>query len=377
MLQTGLAAVFGFFAALFLVLLLAPAIARRVSELTWRQATRVLPQSSEEIAAGRDHLRGQNALDMRKLEMKMEAVAEKERQLRIGKQAFEDQIVDLRNSAEELNIRIAGLEANKAQLIRELNSSVQTNAMLTTENADRDVRFTTLSSEYSNLRGDHARQVSAFALMQEAHNQIEQRFDMARTEASALRSKVSAAESELRIARSEAKRHEGDAKLASRKIIALEAKLERSIRSMAEAEERLERREAELKRLKEQTRQGAASIPAVAAKTATMKTYQATAQMPSQVAVQVAAQAPVPVQTATAKSDLIVAQISELRPALRTANTASVVEKSRLKTEMMELAGRVTAEAAMQNPSIMTKVAQLKPGSALANAILKHNKAAE
>jgi hypothetical protein len=43
----------------------------------------------------------------------------------------------------------------------------------------------------------------------------------------------------------------------------------------------------------------------------------------------------------------------------------------------MDITGRVTADAAAQNPSIKSKIAQLQPGSSLANAILKHNKAAE
>ena len=247
-LQTGLAAAFGFSAALFVVLLFAPAIARRVSELTWRQAIRVLPQSSEEIAAARDHLRGQNAIQLRQLEMKMETIAEKERQLRIGKQAFEDRITGLLNEGDQLKSTITRLESEGAKLNNALNSAAEKNALLSTENADRDVRLASLSADFANLRNDHARQVAAFGLLQEAHRQLEQQLQSARADSANLRSKVFAAESEMRMARTEAKRHEGDAKLAARKITALESKLERSIKIAAEAEEKLERREAELKR---------------------------------------------------------------------------------------------------------------------------------
>jgi hypothetical protein len=76
-------------------------------------------------------------------------------------------------------------------------------------------------------------------------------------------------------------------------------------------------------------------------------------------------------------SDAIIAQIAGLRPALREAKFANTVEKSRLKDEMMDLAGRVAAEAARGNSEIKTKIADLKPGSALSNALIKHNKAAE
>jgi chromosome segregation ATPase len=359
-LQTGLAAAFGFCAALFLVLLLAPAIARRVSELTWRQATRVLPQSSEEIAASRDHLRGQNAIELRQLEMKMEAVAEKERQLRIGKQGFEDNIAGLTGDLAHSRDAIAKLQTETAQLGHDLSAAVEDNAMLSTENADRDVRLATLSAEFSNLRGDHARQVSAFALMEEAYRQADHRLELTRAEASTLRSKVSVADSELRMARTEAKRNEGDVKLANRKIAALEGKLERSIRLTAEAEEKLERREAELKRLKEQSR--SVTAPAI-------QQAQPVRAAPVRLAV-------TPSQH-DARFDGIAAKITELRPALRAAKLANTIEKTRLKAEMMDLAGLVTAEAAAQNPNLKTKITALQPdGSALANAVLKHSRQA-
>ena len=364
MLQTGLAAAFGFCAALFVVLLVAPAIARRISALTWRQATRVLPQSSEEIAAARDHLRGQNAIEMRQLEMKMEAVAEKERYLRIGKQSFEDRIDALSKEGEQLKSKISALEVERAKLNKDLGQAVQNNALLTTENAERDIRLATLSTEFGQLRSDHTRQVAAFGLMQEAHRQLEQRLEVSKNEASGLRSKVSSAESEVRIARSEAKRYEGDAKLATRKVTALEGKLERSIRLMAEAEEKLERREAELKRIKEQAKPAAQMQPVLAAAPA------------ATIVVEKPATIGIP-QENSAHAKAIIAKISDLRPALRAANTANVAEQARLKSEMMDLAGRVSAEAALQNPTLVTKIAQLKPGSALADAILKHNKPAE
>ena len=359
MLQTGLAAAFGFSAALFVVLLFAPAIARRVSELTWRQAIRVLPQSSEEIAAARDHLRGQNAIEMRQLEMKMEKVAERERQLRIGKQGFEDRISALIIERQNQNSKIEELASESAILSRDLNIALQNNALLTTENADRDVRLASLSADFANLRNDHTRQVAAFGLMQEANLQLDQRLDALRSEASALRSKVSAAESEMRMARTEAKRHEGDAKLTNRKVAALEGKLERSIKLIAETEEKLERREAELKRLKDQTKATPMAVPLSnpTKNTAPLK--------------------PVSAVDALVKSGEIVSKIATLRPALRAAKSANAVERARLKDEMVELAGRVTAEAALQSTLLKSKIVQLKPGSALANAILKHNKAAE
>jgi chromosome segregation ATPase len=369
-LQTGLAAAFGFFAAMFLVLLLAPTIARRISELTWRQAIRVLPQSSEEIAASRDHLRGQSAIEIRQLEMKMEAIAEKERLLQIGKQAFEDRIASLTGSLEQSNASITKLETIGAGLTRDLDNAVQNNAMLTTENADRDVRLAAISTELAQWRNDYARQTTALNLTKQALHEAEQQSELVRKEASALRSRVSVADSELRMARTEAKRHEGDTKLANRKNAALEGKLERSIRLMAEAEEKLVRREAELKRLKETGRPAGAALPSAQA-AFSPKAVPALLTVKPVVVAEIAAKS-------DAVSDSIVTQIAALRQSIRVATPANVVKNSAVKAEMMDLAGRITSEAATQNPVLKAKIAQLKPeGSALAVAILKHSKAAE
>ncbi|MGL4404807.1 MAG: hypothetical protein ACRCT6_03545, partial [Notoacmeibacter sp.] len=249
--QTGLAVAFGFFAALFLVLLIAPAVARRISELTWRQATRVLPQSSEEIAAGRDHIRGLNAIDLRKLEMKLEAVSEKERVLRVGKQAFEDQISKLTEDAAQLKNELATLQIESNELSRNLQTATNSNALMATEIADRDVRLVGLGTDFTKMRSDHQRLTNAFASLEEARQLSDQKLELIRNEAATLRNKLISAESELRIARNESRRHDNDAKLANRKVLTLETKLERSIRSVAEIEEKLDRREAELKRLKD------------------------------------------------------------------------------------------------------------------------------
>ncbi len=352
MLETGLAAAFGFCAALFLVLLIAPPVVRRVSELTWRHATRVLPQSSEEIAAAHDALRGQNAVEIRHIESKLEAVAEKERLLQIGRQALEDRISALSQEANVSKDTISKLQTNLANTTHELQSALETNALLSTESADKDVRFLTLEAEFASLRQQNARQAAALGVTEEAHRQAQNRVDVTRNEAAALRSKLAVAESELRMARSAAKRYESDGKLAGRKITALEGKLERSIRIMAEAEEKLERREAELKRYKERVSAGAPVRPLSLN----------------------AAPAAAITNGRDPRSAAIHAQIETLRPLLRKAAQANPDEQARIKAEMMDIAGRVTAEAARQKPGLKAKITALQPGGALDNAILKHSK---
>lgn len=355
MLQTGLAVAFGFVAALFLVTLIAPAIARRVSELTWQQATRVLPQSSEEIAAGRDHLRGQNAIELRKLEMNLEAVAEKERLLRIAEHGYENKISALTSNGEALTAANLGLLTEKHRLTSELDQAAETNALLSTENADRDVRLAGLSSDFSQLRNDHLRLTAQLTSTEEARQLSEHKLELMRSEAANLRSKLSTSESELRIARTEGRRHESDLKLAGRKITALEAKLERNIQGLAVAEERLERREAELKRIKEQPKPLATVSPKVNHEVAPMNSL------------------------LNKPAESIETQIASLRPALRLAHRANVIEKARIKAEMLDLAGRVTAEAAQESASLTTEIKALKQGNGpLGDAILKHfHKAAE
>ena len=388
-LQTALAAAFGFCAALFTVLLLAPAVARRISALTWRQATRVLPQSSEEIAASRDHLRGQNAIQMRQLEMKMEAVAESERLLRIGQQGFSDRISKLTNENTTHLAAIARFQIDTADLTRALQDAKLQNAELSTENADRDIRLASLSAEISTGRSAFARQSSAFAHLQDAQERMVQQLETTRNELAGLRSKLLQSDQEARSARTEAKRHEADVKLANRKILALEGKLERSIRLMAEAEEKLERRDAELKRAKEKDRSKSDEAPPLP-NTPASTVVKPAATTPSAALPTVIEQGPQidevtpnsfppdshqPPNTMIGSAE-ITAKIAALRPALRQANHGDTSEKLRLKSEIMDLAGRVTAEAAAQNPQLAAKIGQLLPGSTLADAILKnHNRA--
>lgn len=358
MIETGLVAAFGFVAALFLVLLIAPSVARRISEITWRHAIRVLPQSSEEIAAERDHLRGLNAIDMRKLEIKFEAVAENERLLRIGKVGLDDKIVVLTNEKSELKAEIASLQTERSQLSQRLDHAVESNALLSTEAADRDVRLTSLGSDFAKLRNDHLRLNSAVAKFEEAQTLGEQKLDLMRNEAAALRSKLATAESELRIAQTAGRRFENDLKLASRKIISIEGKLERSVRIVAEAEEKLNRREAELSRLKSEAKQISPATAKLVSQAATVK--------PEAVVVTP------PIINNPAKPSQLVEQVNRLRPALRLAKTATSAEKTRLKNEMMGLAALVTKEAALDHPSIQSKIDALQADSSpLGDEILK------
>lgn len=358
MIETGLAAAFGFIAALFLLLLIAPAIARRISEITWRHAIRVLPQSSEEIAAERDYLRGLNAIDMRKLEIKFEAVAESERLLRIGKVGLDDKIVVLANEKLDLKSEIGGLQAERSQLSQQLNQAVETNALLSTEAADRDVRLTSLGSDFAKLRNDHLRLNSALAKFEEAQTLGEQKLDLMSNVAAVLRSKLSTAESELRIAQTAGRRFESDLKLATRKILSLESKLERNIRLIAETEEKLNRRETELSRLKGEAKQ------------VNIVTAKAVSELPL-LKPKTFKSAPLTISPQE-NSRPLAAKIDQLRPALRVAKTATPAEKARLKKDMMELAALVTKEAASQHPSIQSKIDGLLPDSSpLGDEILR------
>lgn len=77
MIEATLIFILGFLAAVFLAVLVAPAIWRRAVVLTRRRIEAALPLSMEEIRADKDALRARYAVETRRLEMTVAALREK------------------------------------------------------------------------------------------------------------------------------------------------------------------------------------------------------------------------------------------------------------------------------------------------------------
>jgi chromosome segregation ATPase len=323
-LQTVLAAAFGFFAALFLALLAAPAVARRISDLTWRQAERVLPQTMEEIAAERDAMRGTQAMEVRRLEMKHEALSERHSTERARIQGLEDAIATLSTDGESLRNERAALETAQEALQTEFAESQNTASELQAEKAELTVRLAAAQSDIMALTQQLRRLGADHERLQAEAAQNAVRIEAGRSDLVGAKARVAALEAENRAVKSESKRIDSERRHDQKRHQSLELKLERSIRALADAEDRLERREAELKRLRDM--RSGVSVARQAAPQA----------VPSRPLISTAVVAPV--------SEIAV-KANAIRKSLSEAQSASPAARERLKLEIMDIAAMAVAEA--------------------------------
>ena len=241
MLQLVLAVALGFAAALFMVMLAGPAIARRISALTWRQAEASLPMTMTEIAADRDRLRAEHAMDKRQLEMKLEASEEGWRAERLISVRQADTIAALEAKAAEREAEIATLEAQLAALNEEKArldvAAVDAHArelalesdLLETRTALKTARQTIdgLRVDLSNADIERVALETKYDQLSDAHKALSEREKDLKAERADLRSR--------------AKTAEADARLATGKAASFEKKLEQAARRMADLEDRIER----------------------------------------------------------------------------------------------------------------------------------------
>jgi hypothetical protein len=233
----------GFFGAVFLMLLVAPSIARRISDLTWRQAERVLPQSMEEIAASRDKLRGGFALEMRKLEMAHEALTERHNSNRVDLVKVTDRaavldaelaatakaLADERLAGEELAATLSAVEQERdAERTRNADLAIRIEAF-TSELRRLTQESTSLSIAVERARSDAVDEQARFKKMQEARDGLRQRLEDS--------------EKAVRLARAQLRAAEAANRQAVRRSDALEAKIARLTTDLASAEFKVAQRQ--------------------------------------------------------------------------------------------------------------------------------------
>src|SRR6478752_6222249 len=99
----------GFLTAALLALLVLPALSRRAERLARRRVEARLPMSMAEIAAERDHLRAEIAVEARRIELKAEAAAKvrADDMAELGRRAV--LIADLQGDVVSRSHAIAGL----------------------------------------------------------------------------------------------------------------------------------------------------------------------------------------------------------------------------------------------------------------------------
>ncbi len=190
MIEAAMYAALGFLVATFLGLMIVPAIGRRADRLARRRAEAAFPLSLDQVAAERDHLRGELAVRERAMERKME------RGLSLKGQALEDVgrrdglIVELRSGLAEREQAIASLTSNLPEMTRE-----------------RDMTHERLDAESSSLAGARHERDASLAHAQSLGLELDQtrqqfevtRHELAQTSEKLDSSRVRLADAEIRL----------------------------------------------------------------------------------------------------------------------------------------------------------------------------------
>ncbi len=268
MIQATLIFILGFLSAVFLAVLVAPAIWRRAVALTRRRIEAALPLTMNEIRADKDAVRAEYAMATRKLEVTVRSLREQ-----IAAQSVEvDRIRDderrIMRERDEKAEEIAALRRQEADLRAALQKGEEEIARLAGLIAERD-----------RLIGERDREIEKLGAMYDeasfnaSSRQIdlvaqESKIEKLEEEASALREQHEAAQAELRQMTAQAAELDQSVRAEKRRIVALERKLEKLTATLSDREEKLDRRERDLERLRAKLGQASDSGRETAAKLA-------------------------------------------------------------------------------------------------------------
>lgn len=268
MIQATLIFILGFLSAVFLAVLVAPAIWRRAVALTRRRIEAALPLTMNEIRADKDAVRAEYAMATRKLEVTVRSLREQ-----IAAQSVEvDRIRDderrIMRERDEKAEEIAALRRQEADLRAALQKGEEEIARLAGLIAERD-----------RLIGERDREIEKLGAMYDeasfnaSSRQIdlvaqESKIEKLEEEASALREQYEEAQAELRQMTAQAAELDQSVRAEKRRIVALERKLEKLTATLSDREEKLERRERDLERLRAKLGQASNSGRETAAKLA-------------------------------------------------------------------------------------------------------------
>ena len=109
----------GVLVAGLLALAALPAVWRRALRLSEERLSRLVPLSAEEVAAERDHLRAAHAVEVRRIEQRLERAEAAAAALKVEAGRREGRIAALDAEAARAQVAIAALEAERAALQRE------------------------------------------------------------------------------------------------------------------------------------------------------------------------------------------------------------------------------------------------------------------
>lgn len=254
MIQATLIFILGFLSAVFLVVLVAPAIWRRAVAFTHRRIEATLPLSLSEIRAGKDAVRAEYAMEVRKLEVTVKGLRERLAGQSLDVDRGRDEIRRLAGERDEQLATIAELEARqgalRAEIVRGEKELLRLGGLVSEREAMLEVRareIDRLGAMYDEASFNASnRQIEMVA--QEAN------LEKLAEEAFAARQVQDRTQGLLDAANGRADELDKALRAEKRRIVTLERNAEKLTAALSDREERLERRERELERLRAKLR---------------------------------------------------------------------------------------------------------------------------
>lgn len=254
MIQATLIFILGFLSAVFLAVLVAPAIWRRAVAFTHRRIEATLPLSLNEIRAGKDAVRAEYAMEVRKLEVMVKGLRERLAAQSLDVDRGRDEIRRLAGERNEKLATIAELEARQGALRAEV------------VHGEKEIlRLAGLAAEREALLEERAREIDRLgALYDEAslnasNRQIETvaqeaELEKLTEEVFAARQAQDRTQGLLDAANAAAAELDKALRTDKRRIVTLERNAEKLTAALSDREEKLERRERDLERLRAKLR---------------------------------------------------------------------------------------------------------------------------
>jgi chromosome segregation ATPase len=266
--QATLIFILGFLSAVFLAVLVAPAIWRRAVAFTQRRIEATLPLSLNEIQAGKDAVRAEYAMEVRKLEVTTKALRER----------LAAQSLDVDRARDEIR-RFAGERDEKLAMIAELEARQGALRAEIVRGEKETIRLGEAISERDRLIDERAREIDKLGAMYDeaSFNASNRQIEMVAQEANLekLADELEAARQDQArlqalLETADARTDELDKALRSekRRIVTLERNVEKLTASLSDRDEKLERRERDLERLRAKLRSAGDSGQDMAARLA-------------------------------------------------------------------------------------------------------------
>ncbi len=255
--QSVLSFLLGFLAAVFLAVLIGPAVWRRAVALTRRRIEAAAPLTLAEIQADKDRIRAGFALSARRLEMEIAALK--------GRVAA--QMVEIGRAGEDAKKLAAERQAQDQALAAAESKGAGLEAAL----AEREAQIRNLTekrAEAERLLEERALELEKLARLYEeasfssSNRQIElvareSELEKLAGDVSVLRAQRKEADRRHHELATQGKAAETALKAEQKKAADLDRKLERLMATLADREDKLDRREGELARLRLRSKEGA------------------------------------------------------------------------------------------------------------------------